>query len=73
MCAEGHISRLVNVMVGFNDHFKPSMSTGELLQSRLAAISVLNISLELKLKEARLVLEELHIPTDEHAVWLEAF
>ena len=73
MCAEGHISRLVNVMVGFNDHFKPSMSTGELLQSRLAAISVSNISLELKLKEARLVLEDLHIPTDEHAVWLEAF
>jgi hypothetical protein len=73
MCAEGHISRLVNVMVGFNDHFKPPVSTGELLQSRLAAISVSNVSLEMKLKEARAVLEELHIPTAEHAVWLEAF
>ena len=73
MCAEGHISRLVNVMVGFNDHFKPPVSTGELLQTRLAASSVSNVSLEMKLKEARAVLEELHIPTAEHAVWLEAF
>ena len=73
LCAEGHISRLVNVMVGFNDHFKPPVSTGEVLQARLAAISVSNVSLEMKLKEARVVLEELHIPTDEHAVWLEAF
>jgi hypothetical protein len=73
LCAEGHISRLVNVMVGFNDHFKPPVSTGEVLQTRLAAISVSNVSLEMKLKEARVVLEELHIPTAEHAVWLEAF
>jgi len=73
LCAEGHISRLVNVMVGFNDHFKPPVSTGELLQTRLAAISVSNVSLEMKLKQARVVLEELHIPTAEHAVWLEAF
>jgi chaperonin cofactor prefoldin len=60
-------------MVGFNDHFKPPVSTGEVLQTRLAAISVSNVSLEMKLKEARVVLEELHIPTAEHAVWLEAF
>lgn len=73
MCAEGHISRLMNVMVGFDDNFKPPVTQGQLLQDRLAGISISNISLEMKLKEARAVLEELQVPHDEQAVWLDAF
>lgn len=73
MCAEGHISRLMNVMVGFDDNFKPPVTQGQLLQDRLAAISLADYSLEKKLKEAEAVLEELHVPHAERAVWLDAF
>jgi hypothetical protein len=73
MCCEGHISRLVNVMVGFDDAFKPAVSTGELLQNKMAAIAAKELETELKQAEARSVFAELGIPEAEQAAWLEAF
>ena len=73
MCCEGHISRLVNVMVGFDDAFKPPVSTGELLQQKMAAIAGKEIETEIKQAEARSVFAELGIPVAEQAAWLEAF
>ncbi len=73
MCCEGHISRLVNVMVGFDDAFKPPVSTGELLQQKMAAIAAKEIDTYIKQAEARSVFAELGIPVVEQAAWLEAF
>lgn len=73
MCCEGHISRLVNVMVGFDDAFKPPVSTGEMLQQKMAAIAAKELETELKQAEARDVFAELGIPVAEQAAWLEAF
>lgn len=73
MCCEGHLSRLCNVMVGFDDAFMPPVSTAEILQNKMGAISLLDISTEEKIAQAKKVLEELGVPAIEHEVWLEAF
>ena len=73
MCCEGHVSRLVNVMVGFDDAFNPPVATGEVLQNRMAAIAAKDLDTEIKQAEARSVFAELGIPEAEQAAWLEAF
>jgi hypothetical protein len=73
MCCEGHISRLVNVLVGFDDAFKPPVPVGEILQQKMALIAGKDIETEAKQTEARSVFAELGIPEAEQAAWLEAF
>ena len=72
-CCEGHISRLCNVLVGFDDSFKPVVSAGELLQQKLAAIAERDIQVEYKVGEAWILFEELGIPIEERNAWIEAF
>jgi hypothetical protein len=72
MCSEGHISRLINVMVGFDENFKPPVSLGEVIQTKIAAIAMLNISATDKLSRARALMTELGLPPAEQAAWLEA-
>jgi len=72
MCSEGHIARLVNVMVGFDDNFKPPVSLGEVLQTKMAAIAALNIPVTGKLSQARELMTELGLSSGEQAAWLEA-
>lgn len=72
MCCEGHISRLANVLVGFDESFRPPVAVGELLQQKMAAIAELKVSTRHKLQRAMDVLEELRIPVEERAPWLEA-
>jgi hypothetical protein len=72
MCSEGHISRLINVMVGFDDNFKPPVSLGEVLQTKIAAIAAMDIPVTSKLSQARALMTELGLPASEQAPWLEA-
>lgn len=73
MCCEGHITRLCNVFVGFDEAFKPQMSSGEQLQNEMATLASADMSDEEKRERAREVLERLHVPADQHGAWLEAF
>jgi hypothetical protein len=73
MCCEGHVSRLCNVMVGFEEECKAPVSVGELLQQKMAAIAALDIRVEHKVGEAWVVFEELSIPMNQRIEWLEAF
>lgn len=73
MCCEGHISRLCNVLVGFDEAAKPQVSVGELLQQRMAAIAAKDISVPHKVGEAWAVFEELGIPREQRMEWIEAF
>ncbi len=73
MCCEGHISRLCNVMVGFDDAFQPPVSTGEVLQNKMAMIAGLDVPVEMKRTHAIAVMNELGIPEDQRAAWLDAF
>jgi hypothetical protein len=73
MCCDGHISRICNVLVGFDEAFQPPVSTGEVLQNRMSAIAALEIADEEKVRRATNVLNELKIPDDQRSAWLEAF
>jgi hypothetical protein len=73
MCCDGHLSRLCNVLVGFDEAFKPEIPVGLLLQQKMAAIAEKEIAVEYKVGEAWAVFEELKIPRDQRLDWLEAF
>jgi hypothetical protein len=73
MCCEGHISRLCNVLVGFDDAFQPPVSFGEILQSKMAAIAGLDIPDEEKRRQANAFFDEHQTPAEERVAWLEAF
>jgi hypothetical protein len=73
MCCEGHITRLCNVLVGFDDDFEASVSLGELIQQKMAAIAGLDVSEEEKRKQASVFFDEHKVPDTDRAVWLDAF
>ena len=73
MCCEGHISRLCNVLVGYDETFKAPVSAGEMLQQRIAAIAGEDISIPYKVVKAWEVMEELQIPREQRMDWIEAF
>ena len=70
MCCEGHLSRLVNVMAGFDDAFKPQVSLGEVLQNKMAAIAASGAADALE--QAKAFMTELGVSPAEQAPWLEA-
>lgn len=73
MCCEGHLSRLCNVLVGFDDAFTTVVPKGEILQQKMSAIAALDVTERTKKMRAKKVLKELDIPVAEHAAWLDAF
>jgi hypothetical protein len=73
MCCEGHISRLCNVLVGFDDTFRPPVALGELMQQKMAAISGLDVSEEEKRRQATQWFVEHGVPEEERVAWLDAF
>lgn len=73
MCCDGHITRLCNVLVGFDDAFVPEIPVGVLLQQKMSAIAMKDVRVEHKVGEAWGVFEELKIPMEQRMEWLEAF
>uniref|UniRef100_A0A6C0AK04 Uncharacterized protein n=1 Tax=viral metagenome TaxID=1070528 RepID=A0A6C0AK04_9ZZZZ len=71
MCCEGHIGRLSNVLVGFDDSFKPQVPVGLILQNKMAIISQIE-SVEERLKQAKELMAELKVPDDQAVAWIEA-
>lgn len=73
MCCEGHISRLCNVLVGFDEAFQPPVPFGEILQSKMSAIASLDASEEEKRRQATAFFDEHGTPAEDRVAWLEAF
>lgn len=72
MCCDGHLARLVNVLVGFDDAFRPPVSQGELIQTRIAAIAGMeDASVEERLRQANVFFDEIAYPVPERAPWLD--
>ena len=71
MCCIGHINRIINVMVGFDESFQPSIPKGEILQNKFAMFSQIEDDTE-KYVQATALLAELGVVGDEAAVWLDA-
>ncbi len=73
MCCEGHISRLCNVLVGFDDAFAPPVLFGDILQNKMASIAALEVDTEEKVRQATAFFNEFAVPLPEREAWLEAF
>ncbi len=73
MCCEGHISRLCNVLVGFDEAFQPPVSFGEILQSKMATIAGMDVTEEEKRKLATAFFDEHKTPEADRTAWLDAF
>lgn len=73
MCCEGHISRLCNVLVGFDEAFQPPVPFSEILYNKMAAISVMDVSTEEKIQQATTFFNEYAVPMDQRQAWLDAF
>lgn len=72
-CAQGHITRLANVMVGFDESITHKESKSETFQDKMAAISILEIDDSEKIVQAKKVMDEMNIPENERSAWLDAF
>jgi hypothetical protein len=73
MCCEGHISRLCNVLVGFDEAFQPPVPFSEILYNKMAAISGMDVSTEEKIQQATTFFNEYAVPMDQRQAWLDAF
>jgi len=71
LCCIGHINRLVNVMVGFDEGFKQDVPKGLLLQERFARLSAIEDDVE-RFRQATEIISELGLTTEEAAPWLDA-
>lgn len=72
MCCDGHISRLTNVLCGFDDAFAPELSQAEKLQNRMAVIAGMEGGIILQVAEAMAAFRELKVPEDQWEAWVDA-
>ena len=73
VCTQGHVARLSNVMIGFDEAFVPPVPVGEILQQKMAAIYAMDVDYEEQMRLAEAVLEELKVPREQYKDWLSAF
>jgi hypothetical protein len=73
MCADGHVGRLVNVLIGFDEQFKSNISPKEYFQNNMALIAKSEVPLAFKIDQAKKLMDEVDIPQGEREAWLEAF
>lgn len=72
MCATGHISRITNVFVGYDDAFLSPVSSKETFQNRISEISQMDVSFIEKTKLAKDAMDEANIIEEERQSWLDA-
>jgi len=71
MCAQGNLSRLCNILSGYLDGINMDVkSKNVLLAERLAPLEQL-ANYHARIEQARAIFEELEIPENDRAVWLE--
>lgn len=73
LCADGHVGRLVNVLAGFDDDFKSSMGPMEYFQHNMSRIAENTSPLSFKVEQATRLMDEIQMPQDQRAAWLDAF
>jgi hypothetical protein len=73
LCSDGHLARISNVFVGYDDSFTNSISKKEALQNKMGEISLMEIELDQKIYLAQVYMNTNNIPRDEREVWLSAF
>ena len=73
LCADGHVGRLCNVMVGFDPEFTCSLSPMEYFQNTIALIAGnIHAPMSTKILQAKALMDEMKMPEEEREAWLEA-
>ena len=72
MCADGHVGRLINVLIGFDEQFKNSVSPKEYFQNNISLIAKSSVPMPFKLEQAKRLMDDIEMPEEERQVWLEA-
>lgn len=73
MCADGHVGRLINVLIGFDDDFKSKISPMEYFQNNMSLIANNTLApMAFKIEHARKLMDEIRMPEEERAVWIDA-
>jgi len=71
LCCDGHLNRLTNVMVGFDDAFQQAVPKGLILQEKMAKIAQIENPDE-RMATARALMTELEVGPEEAGAWLDA-
>ena len=71
MCCDGHLNRLTNVMVGFDDAFQQAVPKGLILQEKMAKIAQIE-NPEERMTAAKALMTELEVSPEESEAWLDA-
>jgi hypothetical protein len=71
LCCDGHINRLLNVMVGFDDKFAPEVPKSVILQNKMGKISEIEDETA-RYQAATQLFAELNMGLEEAAPWLDA-
>jgi hypothetical protein len=73
MCADGHVGRLINVLIGFDDDFKSKISPMEYFQNNMSLIANNTLApMAFKVEHARKLMDEIRMPEEERAAWIDA-
>ena len=73
LCADGHVARLVNVMVGFDDAFTNNLSPMEYFQHNISLIAASTVPLKQKIEQAHRLMDDIKMQEGERVAWIEAF
>ena len=73
MCTMGHLARLTNVMVGYEEEFKQEEPIGEKIQRRMAEIAGMDVEYDEQIRLATEFLEEHEVEAEKQREWLSAF
>ena len=73
MCADGHVGRLVNVLIGFDEQFKNNISPKEYFQNNISLIALSTVPMTFKLDQAKKLMDDIEMPENERQMWLDAF
>ena len=74
LCADGHVGRLCNVLVGFDPEFTCSLSPMEYFQNNIALIAEnIHAPHATKILQAKALMDEIKMPEEERGAWLDAF
>lgn len=72
MCCDGHISRLTNVLCGFDEAFAPELTPAEKLQNRMSVIASMEGGIILQTAAALAAFREFNIPREQWEPWVDA-
>jgi hypothetical protein len=70
--ADGHVARLVNVMVGFDDAFTNNLSPMEYFQHNISLIAASSVPLKQKIEQARHLMDDIKMEERDRGAWIDA-